>query len=113
MITDLTIDTSSDLDKFIALYNRVGIKPELEKHEHGTNLMLSVPNIVSKRSKIQGHAGFYTILYFDINGKFKYQEIKEPATNKVALYDAFVAGRSSIHMSYPDSVAFDKWCHHA
>ena len=77
MITDSTIDTSSDLDRFIALYNRVGIKPKLEKHELGTNLTLSVPNIVTKRSKIQDYEAFYTTLHFDTNGKLKYQEIQE------------------------------------
>ncbi|WP_416440472.1 hypothetical protein ACH3O9_11330 [Leeuwenhoekiella sp. A16] len=60
----------NDLEKFIALYKSFGISLEVEKNDKGCFVSLEVDD---DNPKLTGYHGFYSKVYFDINGKFEAQ----------------------------------------
>ena len=63
----------TDLEKFLELYRSVGIEPEIEKKGDWTDLRLES----DEKGKILGYSGFFTVITFDENGRFKDQGIWE------------------------------------
>ena len=56
----------TDLEKFVELYNSIGVKVEVEKDSHGAWFKLEAKSCEA----ITGYIGLHTTIEFDKNGKF-------------------------------------------
>ena len=61
----------TDLEKFIELYQSVGIEPDRFDNEDGsTGLTLFAGEDEKDSDKLDGYIGFHTEISFDTDGKF-------------------------------------------
>lgn len=68
----------TDLEKFMALYKGFGIDCIVTKTEQNQLIVLSGYNDASTKSdKFGGYNGFYSVVEFDLNGKFLSQDFYE------------------------------------
>ena len=84
VIRRITADVNSDLAKFIALYESVGVSmepiPAIEKWEGHFDIphVILTVSISTKDSPIENYSGFFTEIHFDFEkGKFLRQVIAE------------------------------------
>jgi len=61
-------DESTDLEKFLALYESFGIELEIIKYEEGDGFCIILGKGIDP--KMDSYAGFYSNVFFDDEGKF-------------------------------------------
>jgi len=64
----------TDLEKFIELYKSFGIDLKAHKIDDHQEIIMGsseyYPKLISSSDKFDGYFGFYSDVYFDLNGKF-------------------------------------------
>jgi len=66
--TYTTDDESTDLEKFLALYESFGIKLKVIKYKKGDGFCIILEKGIDP--KMDGYTGFYSNVFFDDEGKF-------------------------------------------